>query len=210
MHRPADSPRSAAPPTALKLPVSLRRAVALAAGLNLVFFGVEFSIARRIGSVSLFADSIDFLEDTAVNALILMALGWAVGTRARLGVLLALLLLVPGVATLWTAWNKLLEPVAPPALPLSLTALAALSVNLSCALLLSRVRHAGGSLSRAAFLSARNDVWAGLGVLGAAALTAAWHTAWPDLAVGLAIFALSLGAAQEVYRQACAEARQAG
>jgi Co/Zn/Cd efflux system component len=56
---------------------ALRRAVRTVALLNLAYFGVEFAIALAIGSVSLFADSIDFLEDTAVNGLILMALNWA-------------------------------------------------------------------------------------------------------------------------------------
>ena len=45
----------------------LRRAVTWAAALNLAWFGVEFGVARAIGSVSLFADSIDFLEDASVN-----------------------------------------------------------------------------------------------------------------------------------------------
>ena len=45
---------------------ALRRTVALVVLLNLAYFGVEFTVARLIGSVSLFADSIDFLEDTAV------------------------------------------------------------------------------------------------------------------------------------------------
>jgi|GEM_PF-2212973 Co/Zn/Cd efflux system component len=53
----------------------LRRVVARVALLNLAYFGVEFSVALAIGSVSLFADSIDFLEDTSVNFLILIALG---------------------------------------------------------------------------------------------------------------------------------------
>ena len=53
----------------------LRRAILIVALLNLTYFGVEFAVARRIGSVSLFADSIDFLEDTSLNLLILMALG---------------------------------------------------------------------------------------------------------------------------------------
>jgi Co/Zn/Cd efflux system component len=42
--------------------------------LNLGYFGVEFAVALAIGSVSLLADSIDFLEDAAVNGLILVAL----------------------------------------------------------------------------------------------------------------------------------------
>ncbi len=45
----------------------LRRAVLVVALANLAYFFVEFAVARRIGSVSLFADSVDFLEDTAVN-----------------------------------------------------------------------------------------------------------------------------------------------
>ncbi|HEY1725465.1 MAG TPA: cation transporter [Steroidobacteraceae bacterium] len=190
-------------------PASLRRVVALAAALNLGFFGLEFAVARTIGSVSLFADSVDFLEDTALNTLVLMALGWRPGSKARLGMLLAALLLVPGVATLWTACHQLLAPVVPPALPLSSMALASLLVNAGCALMLWRVRHAGGSLSRAAFLSARNDAWAGIAILAAAGLTGLWHSVWPDLAVGLGILALSLDAAREVYRQARAETARA-
>ena len=45
----------------------LRRAVALVAVLNLAYFGIEFAVALSIGSVSLFADSIDFLEDASIN-----------------------------------------------------------------------------------------------------------------------------------------------
>ena len=61
---------------------SLRRAVRLVALLNLAYFGVEFAVALAIGSVSLFADSIDFLEDTSINFLILVA-GRAARGRTR-------------------------------------------------------------------------------------------------------------------------------
>ena len=46
---------------------ALHRAVTFVALANLGYFGVEFGVARAIGSVSLFADSIDFLEDAAIN-----------------------------------------------------------------------------------------------------------------------------------------------
>jgi Co/Zn/Cd efflux system component len=178
---------------------ALRRALLQVAALNLAYFALEFTVARRIASVSLFADSIDFLEDTALNLLVLAALAWQPRQRARLGLALAALLLLPGIATLATAWQKWQLPLVPSPLGLSLTALGALAVNLGCALLLARVRHAGGSLSRAAFLSARNDVWANVAILAAAGVTAEWHSAWPDVAVGLAILALSLGAARDIY-----------
>ena len=67
----------------------LRRAVLVVALVNFIYFGVELAVARRIGSVSLFADSVDFLEDTSVNLLIALALGWSAKARARLGMLLA-------------------------------------------------------------------------------------------------------------------------
>ena len=82
--------------------------------LNLAYFGVEFSVALSIGSVSLFADSIDFLEDTSINFLILIALGWSARHRSHMGMALAGILLIPGLATIWTAWDKFLLPVPAP------------------------------------------------------------------------------------------------
>ena len=181
---------------------ALRRAVAAVAILNLAYFGVEFSVALAIGSVSLFADSVDFLEDASINLLILMALGWSAGTRARVGMALAAILLVPGLATLWTAWQKFSVPVPPAPLPLSLAGAGALAVNLACALLLARFRRHAGSLTRAAFLSARNDAFANVAIVAAGLVTAATLSAWPDLIVGLAIAAMNAGAAREVFAEA--------
>jgi Co/Zn/Cd efflux system component len=183
---------------------ALARAIRWAALLNLGYFGFEFAMAIAIGSVSLFADSIDFLEDASVNLLVAAALGWTQQSRARLGMLLAGVLLVPGLATLWTAWTKFSEGATVPApLPLSLTGLGALAVNLTCAIMLARYRHHAGSLTRAAFLSARNDVLANIAIILAAAVTAlAWRSAWPDLLVGLAIVAMNSNAAREVWAAA--------
>jgi Co/Zn/Cd efflux system component len=176
---------------------------------NLGYFVVEFSVALVIGSVALFADSIDFLEDASVNFLILIALGWSAIARARVGMVLAALLLMPGVATLWMAAVKFLSPVPPAAVPLSLTALGALAVNLVCALVLVRYRHHGGSLAKAAFLSARNDVFANGAIIVAGAVTALSGSAWPDLITGVGIAALNAGAAREVWEAARSEHREA-
>ena len=174
-------------------------AVAWVAALNLAYFGVEFTVARAIGSVSLYADSIDFLEDAAVNLLVLMALSWTARRRALVAMGLALLLLVPSALTLWTVWQKFLLPLPPSPMPLALAALGALAVNLSCALLLARFRSHGGSLVRAAYLSARNDAAANIAMLAVALVTLAWASAWPDLIVGLGIFAMNADAAREVW-----------
>jgi Co/Zn/Cd efflux system component len=189
----------------------VRRVVLLVVLLNLGYFGIESAVARVIGSVSLFADSIDFLEDAALNLLVLLALGWPAPKRARLGLVLAGLLVVPSVATVWTAWNKIMLPAAPDPALLSLTGTGALVVNLSCALLLARCREHSGSLTKAAFLSARNDVVANLAIIAVGLVTALlWASAWPDLIVGLAIAALNAGAAHEVWQVARAEHETAG
>ncbi|HYK78330.1 MAG TPA: cation transporter [Micropepsaceae bacterium] len=183
----------------------MRETVRLVAALNLGYFGVEFAVALAIGSVSLFADSIDFLEDTSINFLILAALGWGARNRARIGMLLAGILLIPGAATLWTAWQKFLHLAPPAPIPLTLTGLGALGVNLSCAFMLARYRDHSGSLTRAAFLSARNDSLANVAIIGAGLLTAATGSPWPDLVVGLGIAALNADAAWEVFAAARGE-----
>ena len=185
----------------------LRQAVKTVAGLNLIYFGVEFAVALAIGSVSLFADSIDFLEDAAVNGLILIALGWSARSRALVGMAMAVILLVPGAATAWMAWQKFILPVPPAPLPLSLAGSGALAVNLFCAFTLARFRAHAGSLTRAAWLSARNDALANIAIIAAGFVTAATLSAWPDLIVGLGIFAINLDAAREVYSAARAERR---
>ena len=143
----------------------LRTAVIWVALLNLAYFGVEFGVALAIGSVSLFADSVDFLEDASINILIAVAMGWNARRRAHLGMLLAAILLAPALAGAWTAWQKLASPVAPAPLPLTLTGLGALAINLTCALILARFRDHHGSLTKAAFLSARNDAFANIAII---------------------------------------------
>ena len=119
------------------------------------------------------------------------------------------ILLVPALATLWSAWSKFQLPIAPAPLPLSLTALGALAVNLSCALMLVRYRTHRGSLTRAAFLSARNDAFANVAIILAALVTLFYRSAWPDLIVGLGIMAMNADAAREVWRAAREEHRVA-
>lgn len=181
----------------------LRGIVRLVALLNLAYFGVEFVVASAIGSVSLFADSIDFLEDASINLLILAAMGWSSKARARMGMLLAAILLIPALATAWSLWSKFNAPTPPAAEPLMATAVGALLVNLTCALMLAGYRRHTGSLTRAAFLSARNDVLANVAIVVAGAVTAfVWRSPWPDAIVGLAIAALSLDAAGDVWAAA--------
>lgn len=177
----------------------LGRAVRLVAALNLAYFGVEFAVALHIGSVSLLADSVDFLEDAAVNFLIFAALGWSLRQRARVGMALAGILLVPALAFLWALWRKYAAPVPPEAIPLTITGAGALIVNLFCAFTLSRFRRHSGSLTKAAFLSARNDALANVAIIAAGVATLFTPSPWPDVVVGLGIAAMNIDAARAVW-----------
>ncbi len=188
--------------------MSLRRVVFIVALLNLGYFGVELLVALRTGSVSLLADSADFFEDASVNFLIFFALAWSARMRARVGMVLALILLVPALAFIWTAWTKFSNPVPPEAFALTITGIGALVVNLFCAFLLAAHRHGSGSLTRAAFLSARNDAIANIAIIGAGLVTAyIWASVWPDLIVGFGIAAMNVDATKEVWEAAHEEHR---
>jgi Co/Zn/Cd efflux system component len=84
-----------------------------------------------------------------------------------------------------------------------------MAVNLACALMLARYRTHGGSLTRAAFLSARNDVVANAAIIAVGVVTAYTVSAWPDLVVGLGIFSMNLDAAREVFLAARKEHAEA-
>ncbi len=184
---------------------AFRRAALIVAVLNLAYFFVEFGVAVSIGSVSLLADSIDFLEDTSINGLIVVALAWSAKARARVGMVLAGLLLVPAVAALWAAWNKFESGVPAAPLPLALAGAGALAVNICCAFLLAKHRHRNCSLSKGAYLSARNDAFANIAIIAAGGLTYALTSIWPDLVVGVGIAVMNAGAAKEVFEAARGE-----
>jgi Co/Zn/Cd efflux system component len=188
---------------------ALRETVLIVALLNLGYFGIEFVAALRIGSVSLFADSVDFLEDTAVNLLVFVALGWTAARRARAGMALAALMLIPAIAFLWTLVQKVVTPAPPDGFVLTVIGLGALAINLTAAILLARHRSDKGSLTRAAFLSARNDALANVAIIGAGLLTAYHPSVWPDVIVGLAIAVINLDAAHEVWEAARSESHKA-
>jgi Co/Zn/Cd efflux system component len=188
---------------------SFRNLVLFVAALNLTYFFVEIGVALAIKSVSLFADSIDFLEDTSINLLIALALGWSAVNRARVGMALAGILLVPGFAAVWEAWQKFLAPIPPAAAPLSITGAGAFAVNLICAFLLARFRSHSGSLTRGAFLSARNDVIANTAIIVVGVITAYTASGWPDLIVGLGIILMNADAARDVWSVARDEHREA-
>ncbi|MFC7021598.1 cation transporter [Promicromonospora thailandica] len=176
----------------------LRRTVLVVAALNLAYFVVELTVALTAGSVALLADSVDFLEDTAINLLVLVALSWPAARRALMGKAMAVVLLVPAAVAAWEAVQRFAAPTAPDVVPLVLVSVGAIAVNGTSAWLLARTHHHGGALGRAAFLSARNDVLVNVAIIAMGVLTAWTRSGWPDL-LGCAIILLALHAAHEVW-----------
>ena len=184
---------------------ALKRTVLTVALLNLGYMAVEMAVALAVGSVSLFADSVDFFEDFAVNLLIFLALGWSLQRRAALGKVMAVIILLPALAAGWMAVVKFGDPDPPDPLALVVTAGGAVLVNLICTVLLSRFRHDGGSLTTAAFLAARNDVIANVAIIVMGLVTAWTLSGWPDLVLGVLIVVLNATAAKEVWETATEE-----
>lgn len=191
--------------TASELTAPMRRIVALVAGLNLLGFVVELTAAILIGSVALFADAADFLEDVLINTLVLLAVTWPVASRRRAAYILAGLILLPAAAALGTAVWRILTWEAPEPLAMSGIGVFALAVNLACAALLMRLRSGHGALGRGAWLAARNDALGNVLIIVAGLITLLWFSPVPDIVVGLLLTVINLGAAKEVLEQARAE-----
>lgn len=188
--------------------MTLRQTVITVALINLAWFFVQMSIALAIGSISLLADGVDYLEDTAVNILIAVALGWSVRARARMGKAMAIIILLPAAYAAWEAFSKFSDPYEPDAWVMILAGLGALAVNGLCAWMLMRFRSAQGSMTKAAWLAARNDVIANAAIIIVALVTMWTGSGWPDILLGLLILIINLGAAKEVWEAATEETEE--
>lgn len=191
--------------SASSLSSSARRIVGVVALLNGAAAVAEATVAASIGSVSLFADSADFLEDFLINGLVYCALGWSVTSRRKASYGLAALIFIPAVAAFGTAIFKLFSHSVPDPTALTVTSVAALMINLVCAILLLRLRVTGSALTRGAWLAARNDALANILMIAAGITTVFWFSIWPDVVTGVLMGIINCFAAKEVFEQARAK-----
>jgi Co/Zn/Cd efflux system component len=184
---------------------SFRNAIFLVAALNLFYFFIEFIAALNIRSVSLLADSIDFIEDASINFLIFFAISLTLTKKAKISILLSLIMLLPGVTALWAVWQQISYQEPPQALELSIVAIGALIINCLCTFILIRFKDFSGSLTRAAFLSARNDVIANIAIIITGIITYFYSSIWPDIIIGILIAYIRIESALEIYSKAVKE-----
>jgi Co/Zn/Cd efflux system component len=181
-----------------------RRVLWIALVANGVMFVAE-AVASAVGdSMSLQADALDFLGDSANYAISLFVAGAALATRARASLLKGGSMAVFGVWVLGSALYRAMLGSAPDPGLMSGVALVALAVNVAVAVMLFRHRN-GDSNRSSVWLCSRNDAIANLAVIAAAGGVAATGSRWPDLGVAAVIALLSLSAAVQVTRMARAE-----
>lgn len=178
-----------------------RRILWVALLINLAMFLVEIGAGIQAGSVSLLADSLDFMGDAANYAISLWVLGMALVWRARAAQLKAWTMLLFGLGVLGLAlwhWWKGEVPSAP---TMGAVGVVALLANFAVLALLYAYRE-GDSNMRSVWLCTRNDVLGNLAVLAAALGVFGTGSAWPDLIVASIMAVLAITAAIQVLRQA--------
>jgi Co/Zn/Cd efflux system component len=185
-----------------------RRILWIALLVNLGMFVVEIASGVHAGSVSLLADSLDFLGDAANYGISLFVLGMGLASRARASLFKALCMLLFGIGVLSMAGWRALSGAVPEAITMGLIGSLALAANLLVAVLLFRYRE-GDSNMRSVWLCTRNDALGNLAVLLAAVGVFGTGTAWPDLLVATIMASLAISAAVQVMRQARTELHSA-
>jgi len=172
--------------------------------VNLVMFIVEMVAGLSAGSVSLQADSLDFLGDTVNYGISLFVAGMALRRRAIAGFGKGVTMGLFGMWVLASAIWKTFAGSPPEATTMGIVGFAALAANALCFILL-RAHRSGDSNMRSAWLCSRNDLIGNVAVL-ASAFGVAWTgSAWPDVLVAVVRAVLALQGAAVVITHARAE-----
>ena len=183
-----------------------RRILWVALAINLAMFGVEVLSGIGARSVSLLADSLDFLGDAANYAVSLFVLGMALHLRARASLLKGVTMAAFGLWVLFITLRHAIAGTVPDAPTMGVVGAAALIANVAVAALLYRYRN-GDSNMASVWICSRNDAIGNLAVLLAAAGVFGVGAGWPDFAVGGIMSALALHGAWQIVRHAIGELR---
>jgi len=183
-----------------------RKVLWVALLINVLMFGVELVSSMRSGSVSLLADSVDFLGDAGNYAVSLFVLGMASIWRSRAAYAKGIVMGAFGVLVLARAlWIGLGNHV-PEAETMGIISVIAFAANGLVALLLYAFRN-GDANMRSVWLCTRNDMIANLAVLLAAIGVFGTKAGWPDIAVASVMAVLGLSAAHDIIGRARSEIR---
>ena len=183
-----------------------RRVLWVALAVNLAMFCVEIGAGLAAQSVSLLADSLDFLGDAANYGVSLFVLGMALHWRARASLLKGATMAAFGLWVLFVTARHAIAGTVPDAPVMGAVGVLALLANGTVAALLYRFRK-GDSNMASVWICSRNDAIGNLAVLAAALGVFGAGAGWPDFAVGAVMATLALYGAWQIVRQAMAELR---
>ncbi|MEO7390915.1 MAG: cation transporter [Ramlibacter sp.] len=182
-------------------PRGYSRVLWIALAVNALMFVVEIGAGLTSGSVSLLADAIDFFGDAANYALTLSVLSLGAVWRARAAQVKAASMLLFGVLVLGKVVWAMMQGTPPEPLTMGMVGTLALAANVAVAMLLYAFRD-GDANMRSVWLCTRNDAIGNVAVMFAALGVFGTGTAWPDLAVAVAMASLAVIAGWTVLRQA--------
>jgi Co/Zn/Cd efflux system component len=183
-----------------------RKVLWVALLINVLMFGVELVSSMKAGSVSLLADSADFLGDAGNYAVSLFVLGMATIWRSRAAYAKGVVMGAFGVLVLVRALWIGLGSHVPEAATMGVISIIAFAANGMVALLLYAFRN-GDANMRSVWLCTRNDMIANLAVLLAAIGVFGTKAGWPDIVVASIMAFLGLSAARDIIGRARLEIR---
>ncbi len=186
---------------------SLRTVLWAALGINAAMFLVEGGAGLLSRSVSLQADALDFLGDSATYALSLFVVGRPMRWRARAALVKGFAMAAFGLWVIGTTVHSALISQIPSATTMGSVGALALMANIVCALLLFRFRR-GDANMRSVWLCSRNDALGNIAVMAAATGVFASGSHWPDIVVAAILATLALTASVQIIRQALEEFHQ--
>jgi Co/Zn/Cd efflux system component len=181
-----------------------RRILWVALIVNALMFGVEVIAGTLSASLSLLANSLDFLGDAANYGISLWVLDMALSIRAKAAMIKAITMAAFGFWVLVGFVLRAYNNVIPDAAAMGLVGLLAMFANIGVAVLLYRYRT-GDSNMRSVWICSRNDAIGNVAVIIAGLVILATGSAWPDMLVAMIMAMLAIGSAWQVMAQASKE-----
>lgn len=181
-----------------------RRILWVALLLNATMFCAEFAASFLADSISLQADSIDFLGDAVNYGVSLYVLSSSIRTRAWASIVKGSTMGLFGFWVIIEVGSHMLTGAAPQPSVMTTMGFLALAVNVSVAFMLFKYRD-GDSNMTSVWLCSRNDAIGNIAVVLAAGGVHYTSTMWPDLVVAFGMGSLSIHSSYLILKKAKTE-----
>jgi Co/Zn/Cd efflux system component len=170
-------------------------------------FFVVLGAGMRSGSVTILADSTDFIGDFINYGISLYALNKSVRLRVFAAIFKAFFIIaISGPVLLYAVMNYNSEQMPDHEMMTSIGVLCIIA-HVACFFLLTPLRK-GDSNTSSLWMYSLNDLMGNFLIIGASFMVAHTGSAWPDVVAGLIILAIALYCVYVVLRQAYHELKE--